>query len=73
MLFVYRYLDVWTIALKDAILLRLNLDILGEWTYTDHARHYYTLILDRCTVALKDPVLHCVNLYFDILLSLIHI
>ena len=41
-------LDRWTTALKDPVLHCVNFyfDILGEWMYMDHARHYYSVMLD---------------------------
>ena len=36
-------------------------------TTVDHATYYCTVMLDRWTIALKEPILHCVHFYFDIL------
>ena len=36
-------------------------------TTVDHARYHYTVMLDRWTTALKEPIIHCVNFYFDII------
>ena len=35
-------------------------------TTVDHATHYYTVMLDGWTTALKEPILDCVNFYFFI-------